>query len=447
MSLLFFIPWLGILYFTSKLKGTLLYYFVLFQFIFVGIGLAVFPFLGTDYLHNTFVSFDISNISAEDFNIASVIVLSGVVSLVASYAVLSQVAFRVRQIEFYLPEHVFLKSEVRKEFIFLMLIVSVLVCIPFILDNYRGFFSIIFATSVADITDLVVLRKSATSNYLQILFIYNLLPAATIVSVLYSLDRRRMLPFASFALFFLLASISLLLTYQKRPFLVFLGCLALAILLYRYFNDPINGNKVRLKYLILKLKWMIISLVMLLFLFYFFYTGYRFSGQPFETLGTIANVVFSRLFGRLSIPAAMYIDFFPQYHSFYGLENVGLLTRICQIETFLDSKVVFLHYSTPGKDGSVAASVFIDAYGQGGLLLPSLYGVILGFFIILLEFLLRQSGSGVRKSFLVVSAMIFLYYLSQASLFRSLLGYGGVFYLFVWSVGFKNKLMMIPVSR
>ena len=73
--------------------------------------------------------------------------------------------------------------------------------------------------------------------------------------------------------------------------------------------------------------------------------------------------------------------------------------------------------------------------------------VILGFFIILLEFLLRQSGSGVRKSFLVVSAMLFLYYLSQASLFRSLLGYGGVFYLFVWSVGFKNKLMMIPVSR
>ena len=443
MSLLFLIPWVVLLYFSSKLKGFFLFYFVLFQFIFIGVGLAVFPLLGSDYLQNTFASFDFSNLSVEDFNIASAVVLSGVMSLVASYAVLSQVAFRVRKIEPHSAGYLSMRSEVRKNFVFFLLVVSVLVCIPFIIENYRGLFSIIFATSVSDIADSVALRRSATSGYLRILFIYNLLPAATIVSFLYFLKRKRICLWFVFFLFFLLASVSLLLTYQKRPLLVFLGSIALATPLYHHFNDPINGNKVRLRYLILKLKWAIFSLIMLLFLFYFFYTGYRFSGQPFESLVTISNIVFSRFLGRLSIPAAMYIDFFPQYHSFYGLENVGLLTRIFNIETFLDSKVVFSHYSTGSKEGSVAASVFIDAYGQGGLLLPSLYGVVLGFFILLLEFLLRQSGLGARKSFLVVSCIIFLYYLSQASIFRSLLGYGGVFYFFVWIVGFKNKLMMI----
>ena len=56
-----------------------------------------------------------------------------------------------------------------------------------------------------------------------------------------------------------------------------------------------------------------------------------------------------------------------------------------------------------------------------------------------LDITFHQSRTGVSRVFLVIAAFVFLYYLSQASLFRSLLGYGGVFYFLVWLTGFRAE--------
>ena len=436
MSILFLLPWIVILYFSSKQKGVFLYYFVLFQFIFIGVGLAVFPFLGFDYLSVTFSSFNFCDLSENDFNFASLMVLSGVTSLVFFYTLLSQSIFRTKKKEYYPPESLCQQSEVRKCVIFLFMLIAILVCIPFILENYHAFLSIVLAKDIGGLANSVAFRRDATTGYLRILFIYNMLPAITVALFLFCIKKKRYYLWVVFIFFFLLTSSTLLLTFQKRPFLIFLGTLGLAWCL-----SDINWRqvkKIKIRYLITKLKWIIVTLFAILFIFYFFYTGLRFSRSPFEILSNITSIIFSRVFGRLSIPAAMYVDYFPQHHPFYGLENVGLLTRLFELDIFLDSKIVFSHYTAVPVDGSLAASVFIDAYGQGGAFFPIIYGAILAIIILLLEITYVRSGFGVKKTFAFIASFIFLYYLSQASLFRSLLGYGGIFYFFAWFAFFKT---------
>jgi hypothetical protein len=107
---------------------------------------------------------------------------------------------------------------------------------------------------------------------------------------------------------------------------------------------------------------------------------------------------------------------------------------------FLDSQVAFSHFSVDPIHGSLAASVFIDAYGQGGVFLPIVYGFILAIIIFIIDGLVSRSISSASRSFLILSGLIFVYYLSQASIFRSLLGYGGFFYFTVWLLLFKLKI-------
>jgi hypothetical protein len=435
MTLLFLIPWIAILYIASRLKGTLLFYFILFQFVFVGTGLALFPALDPGYIETTFPSFDLSSLSATDYNVASMLVLSGCVSLVCSYALLNQIVLKTPASH---ALNTVTGSSVRPLFVFLMLTISLSVCIPFIMTNYQGIIPILFATEISDIANSTSLRYSAVSNYSQVLFIYNLLPASTMVALLYALERKRKGLWTIFLLFFLLTAVCLLLTFQKRPLLVFLGSIALLAPLYIHYRDPGHGHDINFSYLVARLRWAIVLLFLCLLMLYFFYTGYRFTDSLGDALQKNANIIMSRILGRLSIPAAMYVDFFPSRHDFYGVDNIGLLGRIFDLETFYASREVFTYYSTGPTDGSVAASVFIDAYGQGGVIMPFFYGILLGFIILLLEYCLRKSGAGAHKAFCAVGSIIFLYYLSQASLFRALLGYGGIFYLVVWLSGFRK---------
>ena len=136
----------------------------------------------------------------------------------------------------------------------------------------------------------------------------------------------------------------------------------------------------------------------------------------------------------------MYVNYFPDIHDFYGLNNVGLLAKIFGNQTYLDSKETFIYYSNVGIDGSLAASSFIDSYGQGGIAFSILYGFIISFIIIALDNFAFRSKTYTSKTFLTISGFIFLYYLSQASVFRSMLGYGGIFYFLLWVLFFKIKL-------
>jgi len=75
MSLFFILPWFALLYISSKSRSHLLFFFVLCQFAFVGLGLSLFPYLGKEYLNTTFSTFNLSSIDERDFAIASSLLL------------------------------------------------------------------------------------------------------------------------------------------------------------------------------------------------------------------------------------------------------------------------------------------------------------------------------------------------------------------------------------
>lgn len=440
MSLIFLLPWFLLLYLSSKAKGYFLFYFVLFQFIFVGFGLSLFPVLGFGYLEKVFSAFDFSTLSAGDFNAASVVVLSGVAVTVLFYVTAVSLVHNER-LQVSEENNVGDRDQhsfVSRNFLFGMMLLSIVICVPFVLENIRALTTIVFADTVNDLNNAVEFRRAATSGYWVVVFVYNILPAVSLIALLYMLDRPKISSVLIFVTFFLLSTLCLLLTYQKRPLLVFWGGCGLAAFLYGYLSQ--NIKKIKLKVLIFKMKWVILILLITLFIFYYFYTSYRFSARWTDLALSVIEVIHTRLTGRLSLPAAMYLNFFPDHHDFYGLSNVRLLTNIFGSETFFDSKEVFSYFSVDDIDGSVAASVFVDAYGQGGYLMPFLYGPVLAFLILFMEWLLEKSNAGVGRAFLVVAGLIFIYYLSQASLFRSLLGYGGIFYFLIWFFGIRTKV-------
>jgi hypothetical protein len=397
--------------------------------------------LGFGYLKNEFPAFDFSNLTVHDFNKASIIVIVGVLTVVVFYASMKMVSFGKSSRIIYLKDKKTNISSIKNSFIFLMLIVSVCVCIPFVLKNYNDFLNIVSAKNISGLSGSVASRGEATSNYLVTLFIYNILPAFSLVAYLALLERPSFRKFFVFLLYFFMSSISLIFTYQKRPLLVFYGGLILASYLYKVYSKGIaNGYQVDFFKLIFRLKWGIIFILSVLFLFYYFYTGARFLHSPIDLIYVIFVFVFTRLIGRLSIPAAMYVNYFPSFHDFYGLSNIGLFSKIFGMNLFLDSQVAFSHFSVDPIHGSLAASVFIDAYGQGGVFLPIVYGFILAIIIFIIDGLVSRSISSASRSFLILSGLIFVYYLSQASIFRSLLGYGGFFYFTVWLLLFKLKI-------
>jgi len=436
MSLLFLLPWGALLYFSSKVKSHFLFFFVACQFIFVGLGLSLFPYLGWNYLTTVFPSFILTDISEGDFNFASTILLVSTFIVVFLCALLIPSSLKKPVCS---PSYVFRKVSVREIVVVLLSCAAVFVSLIFLFDNYKAFGLLLGAESYSDLSSFVDFRRDATSNYFLILYIYNVLPATAILSLLWFLERRGSFAFLVFSIVFVLASVCLLMTFQKRPLLIFWGATGLTFSLYQYMRARANLTKLRLFELVYGQKWTFLLLILMLFFFYYIYTGLRFDNDFFSVLPDIFKIIFTRLIGRLSIPAAMYIDFFPNHHEFYGLSNVGLLNVFTGGELFLDSKVVFTNYTVGNLDGSLAASVFIDAYGQGGFLVAVLYGVIVAFVIFLMDYISYRCSAGAQRVFFVVSGFIFIYYLSQASLFRSAFGYGGVFYFLIWFFGISHK--------
>ncbi|RJQ28471.1 hypothetical protein C4565_03585 [Candidatus Parcubacteria bacterium] len=440
MSLFFLLPWGILLYFASNVKSHFLFFFVTCQFVFVGFGLSLFPYLGLDYLNTVFPSFIFTGISERDFNFASIVLLVCTFVVVSLCALLISLSLKKSG---FCASSALGKVGIRGGVVVFFVCAAVVVSVPFLLDNYKAYIFLLEADSYDDLVSFVDFRRDSTSNYFLILFIYNVLPATSILSLLWFLERRKTSVFLVFSLVFVLASVCLLMTFQKRPLLVFWGASGLTIFLYQYSKYKSSLRNISFYDLAYSQKWICLFLILMLFVFYYFYTAIRFDSDLFSFLSATVEIIYTRLIGRLSIPAAMYVDFFPNHHEFYGLSNVGLLDIFIDGKLFLDSKVVFTNYTVGDLDGAVAASVFIDAYGQGGFIVAVIYGFIVAFAIYLMDYVAYRSSAGAQRVFFVVSGFVFIYYLSQSSLFRAAFGYGGIFYLLVWFIGIGPQKIYI----
>jgi len=232
------------------------------------------------------------------------------------------------------------------------------------------------------------------------------------------------------------AAVMLVFLFQKRPLLVFLLMLGLLSAWGPSWRRALERRRrsVRPRASAVRVVLFGSLLFALLCVLYFFSTTVV-RGAPgglVGAVGTLGQIALTRVVGRLALPVPMYTHVFPGIHEHYGLSNVGLLGRLWGAEFFPDTFYVFSVFSNSGISGSAAVPALGDFYGQFGFTGWFVGACLLGVALQWGDSVLvrvRDRPSGVL---LIMAAMIFAYYLTQANLPRALLGYGGVVFLAQW---------------
>jgi hypothetical protein len=413
--LLFLAAWLVLLVIAAT-RSAMIFAFVGCQFAFIGAGLTILGYTGPGILAGIFPAFNSSSITPADVTAAHLVVLGGtaIAVIVSSFAPAGHPVFSSQN------GHAF-----RERFLWAAVAFSVVVTAIYAAQfgpEALDFFS------TERIGNMLELRDRATSNYLMVLAVYNLLPAIAVASFLYALQARSRAATILFLVAFCCASICLILTFQKRPLLIFLIIMGLAFAVRR-------GGFAAQSWKVMALGAPMVTLAAMISTY--FLNGYR--QYPFAVAVKVgSHVLMTRTLGRLAFPATMYVDYYPDHHPYYGLSNIGMLASLTGNPAYLDTFDVFSHYSNTVTRGSVAASVFIDAWGQAGFVGVVIYGVIVGLSLIAVTRLVSLTEKPSSRAFLITAGMLFVFYLSQASIFRSLMGYGGLWFFLTWLVLFRD---------
>jgi hypothetical protein len=433
-TVLVFVCWIGVLVAIERVSGRAFVFktFVQSQFIFVGLGLALWPRAIEEYIE-WFPTFRLETIRESDVVMANVIVLVGVCLSSLVYAALRPyccpgIAREEARGTASGGGTTALMSTIQVY----VVVAAVAIAIVFIKSHTADFLHLAVASEVADLGDALASRREATSNYLSIVTVYNLVPALAVAFLVRYLQGRKRRDALMAILLSALASVALVLTFQKRPLLIFLIAVSLAYGLYRVRRREIGlSSPLRIAMAYKRVLLFLFSLLTLLY--YFYIPTFRFSEVPlYEALGQSAAAAFSRIFGRLSLPAAMYTNYYPRVEEFYGFRNVGLYASMIGQEAYPDSKQVFDYFTMTDLDGRVANSAFIDLYCANGWLSLVLGAIALAGVFLWIERSQRYVRSGAALTHHMISGFMFAYYLSQTSMFRAALGYGGLIYFAVW---------------
>lgn len=387
------------------------------------------------YANETFITFKLYLITEQDIFLTQLLAVGGL--LIALYAYVIGMIVMYKRVEcinhFRIREPI--KNNLNKvNFYF------VLICISVFLLGYIFLKRDVFISGIFDgligrqPIALLESRYGIMSNYLYVIILYNLLPFFTVVALYLMMKEKTLSSKLVFSGLFITSFTLILLLFQKRPLIIFLLALFLALFVFQKF---LKRKKVRRRFIIIGS-----SLFVLLLILYYSATTYEFT-SIFEGVSKLTEVVLTRIFGRLSLPAFCYVHYFPAVEDHYGVTNIGKLSTIFRYEIFLDSKVVYAHFTKTKLDGSMAINSIIDFYAAFGYYGFFIGNIFMGLLISVFDaFLNRLEKNGINLIF-IVFCFVFGYYLSQASLARSLMGYGLFFFMLAWMFlqkGFKIKL-------
>jgi len=231
------------------------------------------------------------------------------------------------------------------------------------------------------------------------------------------------------------SSVFLLLTFQKRPFLIYLICLFVAQLLSSiYFHRTkfvLPTEFPKISYLLFqplfrKLLLLCFLVGGVLFLFY------RLTIEDTSS-GLVVATVIDRILGRLSIMSIMYAHYFPLIEPHYGLSNIGMLSLLLGTDLYKDTVVVPNYFDIIViAEGSGAICAIYDFYGAFGWLGVIFGSFGLGILMNLLDRWLTSLPASPVNAALYIFMLVFSYNLSQASVPRSLSTYGGATFIVLW---------------
>jgi len=412
--------------------------FIIFQFVFVGVGLVFWPFISKS-VAESFSTYDIAAISNATFMRANLIHLTGILTAYSSYQVLKRATpFALTKNRFRYYEFPQLKV------IFITALLS-LFCIYFVMSKLYLLQIVLSTSDVESLISLGEARKKATNSYGINLIVYNLFPAATYACALGYLEFKNRLWRFIAIVSVVLALLSLLLMFQKRPVIIYILGMCFIFKFHQLFSMG-KVSALNLYKIIYNLRFVMLFLFVLLVAFYYFYTAHRFENNVLVSIGLNAEAAFTRIFGRLSIPALMYTHYFPAVGEHYSFNNVGLFSTVGQFSLYKDVELVANHFSLVGDQGTLAASTFFDFYGGFGFSGVILGGLFVGVLLFFAYTLMCMRQSKVWLVFLASVLIINIYYLSQASLFRAMAGYGGGLYIASWFL-FRFRFPLRPISR
>jgi oligosaccharide repeat unit polymerase len=294
---------------------------------------------------------------------------------------------------------------------------------------------------VGNNTQVIAGRYGIMENYMFILVVYNVVPfLAVALWLLYRIRRSNTLRFCTIS-FNIVAVISLILLFQKRPLLLFLLCLCIASFGTNQFkiqrtSHQVNhslsmkrNNRSSSKKLLI---YGVILFAILLGLFYAQTSIGRDNESLYETVTLLSTIAAWNIIGGLSLPSAMYVHYFPTIEPYYGLSNIKLLSSLLGFELYLNSNKVYQYFALGKEEGSLALSALMDFYASFGLIGWFLGAALIGILLNRLDDYLARMQPNVAKILLTIFMFVFVFYLSHASLANSLLGYGGGIFVLLW---------------
>tara|TARA_R110002049_G_scaffold307520_2_gene508269 strand:- start:27572 stop:28927 length:1356 start_codon:yes stop_codon:yes gene_type:complete len=409
------------------------------------VGILGFPFLKS-YFFESFWTFKIELISNDLIIKTQILAVSGLLLVLYSY-VFAIYAFygKVKCIDLFNIEGEIKNNLSKNNFSFLTIIVFLFLIIYLFIKRDVLIAGIFDGLLGRQPDELLESRRGITSNYLYVIITYNILPFMSIVSLYLLISKKTIYARISFIIIFTTSFFLILLLFQKRPLIIFLASLVLSGFV---FKKNLFLKKGQIKKIVSKKmsrrKYIIYGgfLFMLLLLLYYSATTYQFQ-NIFQAVLKLSEVALSRVFGRLTIPSFFYVYYFPQVGNHYGFSNIGLFSKVFGFEHFADTKVLYQYFSRNNKEGSLAINSimgFYGAFGYYGLVIGNLF---LGILISTLDAFLNKLEKNNINLIFIVFCFVFAYYLSQASLPRSLLGYGFLFFVLLWMFlqkDFKIKL-------
>lgn len=406
--------------------------------IFTIIGLLVMPWM-RPYLPIWFPRLHLQGLTGHDYLYADLLMVGGLVLVLASYQASHALSHHGRLCQAG-PRLTGPMGTARVDFSVPALFAATLVALAAsvaLMLQYRSQIAVGLLEGFLGANPLAmfVARREVGENYALFQLVQNILPYyAVALWLAWRVTGHR--PIRRAALMACIAAaVMLLFLFQKRPLLVFLMMLGLLSAWGpSWRRKPERRQRTgRPRAAARALLFGAALFALLCVLYYFSTTVVR--GAPdgiVGSAGTLGQIALIRVIGRLALPVPMYTHVFPGIHEHYGLSNVGMFGRLWGAEFFPDTFYVFSVFSSSSLSGSAAVPALGDFYGQFGFA---------GWFIgaCLLGVALQWADSGLVRMrdrpsgvLLIIAAMTFTYYLTQANLPRALLGYGGVVFLVQW---------------
>jgi hypothetical protein len=413
--------------------------FFISTMIFSMVGILAFPFIKS-YVYNTFYTFKLYLIPEEVFVQTQIIAVAGLLLVLYSYVFgLLLLCRKVWVFDHFRISHPIKDNLSKVNFYFLVLAILAFLSVYLFIKKdllIRGLTDGLIGRQPVVLLES---RRGITSNYLYVVITYNLLPFLTIVGLYITMKIKTLSSKLLFTGLFLLSFTLILLLFQKRPLIIFLLSISLSFFVFKkYINISKRVRTAKEKKRVRRRVALVgLTLFSILLLLYYAGTTYQFD-NIFDGVTKLTEIVLTRVFGRLSIPAFCYVYYFPMVEGHYGITNIGLLSKFFRYELFLDSKEVFAHFTKTDKKGSMAINSILDfyaAFGYYGLIIGN---IVLGLFLSALDVFLNRLEKNNINMIFIVFCFVFAYYLSQASLARSLLGYGFFFFMLAWMFLQKN---------